>query len=146
MLGFKMISKLVRAKFRVKINSLSAESRIIRVEERRCVGQKRSSDRGVLRWHRVSLLRDEQRATLLAYAFVRGVPYKVVEGKGATPSDAIIGRICEISRSLAWRRISNDDVAPAEAAAKVKSMRLAWRRISNDDVACWMSGVKENAA
>lgn len=118
-----MISKLVRSKFRVKIKSLAEESRIIRLEERRCVGVKRDYDRGVLHWHRVGLLRAEQRATLLAYAFVRGVPYKVIEGKAARPSDAVVKRVCEICRSLAWKSATHDDIAG------------------------WMTtGVKENAA
>jgi hypothetical protein len=118
-----MISKLVRSKFRVKIKSLAEESRIIRVEERRHVGPKRDFDRGVLHWHRVGVLRQEQRATYLAYALVRGVPYATVEKEGAKPSDFVVRRISEICNSLAWRKVSSEDIAS------------------------WMSGIqKENAA
>lgn len=55
---------------RVKIKSLAEEARIIRQEEKRaghpyCHG---------LRDHRVSVVRFESRATLLAYAHLRGKP------------------------------------------------------------------------
>jgi hypothetical protein len=96
------LSKLARAKFRVKIRSLTEEARIIRQEERRCIGQERASDRGVLRGHRVGIVREEQRATLLAYAFVRGVPYRAVEWTAKPLDEAVIGRIMRIINSLAW--------------------------------------------
>jgi hypothetical protein len=96
------ISKIVRAKFRVKIKSLMEESRIIRKEEKRCVGVKRDEDRGCLRWHRVGIVRDEQRATLLALAFLRGVPYRVIEKEGSRPVDK--KAVLRILESLAWKR------------------------------------------
>ncbi len=109
--GSKMkLSKLVRAKFRVKIKSLAEEARIIRQEERRCVGQNRASDRGVLRGHRVGVLREEQRATLLAYAFVRCVPYRVVESTAKPIDELVLGRIMRIINSLAWSHKPSVDV------------------------------------
>ena len=88
---------MIRAKFRVKINSLAAEARIIRREEGKMTpwkgedcengftAMRRESDRGCLTWHRTSVVRDEARKTQLAYAFLRGVPYSVVERNGSKP-------------------------------------------------------------
>lgn len=63
-----------RVYLKVKIKSLAAEARIIRVEE------KRNKDfRARLEFHRKHKVRPEARATLLAYAYIRGIPYKKVE-------------------------------------------------------------------
>lgn len=83
------------AQLRVKVKSLAQEARDIRLEERRAKGRrKREKDGKVipgefrfrddalrlsLRSHRTNEVRNEQRAALLAYAFVRGVPYHKVE-------------------------------------------------------------------
>lgn len=53
---------------KVKIKSLAAEAVIIRLEEKRARGQLRNE----LHQHRVHDVRSEQRAALLAYAFIRG--------------------------------------------------------------------------
>lgn len=98
--------KIVRAKFRVKIKSLAAESKIIRHEEKRLDGQ--SSDRGCLRHHRVSVVRNEQRSTLLAYAYLRGVPYCAVEGRSVKPIDA--KAVCRIVRSLSWSQVEPEKI------------------------------------
>lgn len=60
---------------KVKIKSLSAESRIIRQEELKSRGDLRNS----LRLHRVNDVRHETRATLIAYNFLRGIPYPRTE-------------------------------------------------------------------
>lgn len=70
----KKLSKVNRARFRVKIKSLAEEARIIRHEEKRLLSPQ---DRGCLHAHRVNIVREEQRATLLAYAYARGVPYRL---------------------------------------------------------------------
>lgn len=100
------VSKLVRAKFRVKIKSLAEEARIIRLEEKRCVGVSRDSDRGCLTDHRKRIVRNERRAALLAYAFVRGVPYQVIENAGSKPVDK--KAVLRILVSLAWRNQQSD--------------------------------------
>lgn len=56
---------------KVKIKSLSEESRIIRKEELRSRGDLRT----LLRLHRVNDVRRECRATLIAYNFLRGISY-----------------------------------------------------------------------
>lgn len=86
---------------KVKIKSLAAESGIIRLEERRSLGRRLSDvkydrDGNVrpmwrefigrddalytsLRQHRVIEVRQEQRSSLLAYAFLRGRDYRQCE-------------------------------------------------------------------
>ncbi len=60
---------------KVKLKSLAAESRIIRGLER-----KEMVFRNVLWSHRTGVVRDEARATLLAYGFIRGRSYAQMEG------------------------------------------------------------------
>jgi len=62
---------------KVKIKSLAAEARIIRLEERRA--GKSNTLREQLYRHRTVDVRREQRASLLAYAFLRGRPLSAVE-------------------------------------------------------------------
>ena len=74
---------------RVKIKSLAAESRFIRCEESRALthppedkyGTGYNPDYEELRMHRKDVVGHEARHSLLAYACLRGVPYKVVEPK-----------------------------------------------------------------
>jgi hypothetical protein len=64
---------------RVKIKSLAAEARIIRAEE--ALHPRSSRERQSLSHHRREIVAREQRAALVALAFVRGVPYAAVERK-----------------------------------------------------------------
>lgn len=64
---------------KVKIKSLAEEARIIRKEEGRC--GKDEALRSSLHAHRILDVRGEQRASLLAYAFIRGREYASVEGR-----------------------------------------------------------------
>lgn len=70
---------------KVKIKSLAAEARIIRLEE------SRSTPGGVqqceLHQHRVRDVRHEQRCSLLAYAFLRGRTLAQCEKKSKTQPD-----------------------------------------------------------
>lgn len=82
-----------RRELRVKIKSLAEEARIIRREERRCrdsltrtVGHddQRSAlaaSFASLRSHRVTDVRREARYSLLAYALIRGRPFRMTEPK-----------------------------------------------------------------
>lgn len=63
----------------MKIKSLAAEARIIRQEEK-----KRGPLWGSLYLHRVLEVRPEQRAALLAYAFIRGRSYEQAEAGAKT--------------------------------------------------------------
>ena len=78
---------------KVKIKSLAAEARIIRHDERKALAHGRAAAKlqlssesydgyhtySSLREHRISVVRTEARASVLAYAFIRGRPYRSVE-------------------------------------------------------------------
>ncbi len=70
---------------RVKVKELAQEARFIRLEENREAvknkGLKDTRDFHELNWHRRYHVRPAARAAQLAYAFLRDVPYKVVEPK-----------------------------------------------------------------
>lgn len=63
-------------KLRVKIKSLAEEAKIIRVEERRANQAGDYYLQSSLREHRVGIVRDVSRQTLIAYQYLRGIPYK----------------------------------------------------------------------
>jgi hypothetical protein len=86
------------SKLRVKIKSLAAEAVIIRFEEKKHDGQ--SSTRGMLRGHRIRTVREESRAAQLAFAILRGVPYRVVENKAKKPFPR--KKVIEIARRFSW--------------------------------------------
>lgn len=70
-----------RIHMKVNIKSLAAEARIIRNEERKA---KLNGDYDLLNSlseHRKGYLRKIARESHIAYGFIRGVPYKVIEPK-----------------------------------------------------------------
>ena len=70
---------------KVKIKSLAAEARIIRLEEKR--SKPGSKEQCELHTHRVLDVRKEQRLSLLAYAFIRGRSLDRCERHSATKPD-----------------------------------------------------------
>jgi len=68
---------------KVKIKSLTAEARIIRLEE----GRSRGELRQALRTHRQWDVRREQRATQLAYGYLRGRARRQIEPGARTEPD-----------------------------------------------------------
>lgn len=67
---------------RVKIKSLASEARIIRQEELQFPkGQRDNATYHGLHAHRTGIVRDEARASLLAYGYLRGMPYLRMEAK-----------------------------------------------------------------
>lgn len=60
---------------RIKIKSLAAEAEIIRREAKKTKGMTKWG----LNHHRTSVVRHHSRHNLLAYGFLRGVPYCVME-------------------------------------------------------------------
>lgn len=64
---------------KVKVKSLAAEAGVIRLEERRA--RKNPRLRAELWAHRTGVVRTEARLSLLAYAFLRGRPYRASEPK-----------------------------------------------------------------
>lgn len=64
---------------RVKLKSLAEEARIIKHEERKANKYKDYDLQNSLSVHRKAVVRREARATLLAYQYLRGIPYSVCE-------------------------------------------------------------------
>lgn len=67
---------------KVKIKSLAAESRIIRLESNRSKDPTTKCD---LNNHRVGIVRTEARYSQLAYGFLRGLKYSQLESKTNNP-------------------------------------------------------------
>ena len=66
---------------KVKVMSLAAEAKIIRKQEQLARAHRNRRLRLGLAGHRTGIVRHEARHALLAYAFLRGTPYKTVEAK-----------------------------------------------------------------
>lgn len=62
---------------KIKIASLSEEARIIRAEEKKHIGERHNA----IHNHRVVDVRRAQRATLVAYGYLRGKAYRQIEPK-----------------------------------------------------------------
>lgn len=105
-----------RLYLKIKIKSLTEETRIIRREESkqrelRKVFDTTKSQRANkyfwgLRAHRQVDIREEQRATLLAYAYLRGKTYASVEGnahKGAPAWDRVRAMVSKYGPKEDWR-------------------------------------------
>jgi hypothetical protein len=69
---------------KVKVKSLAAESKIIRLEESRA---KTPEARASLHQHRVGIVRLAARNTLLAYGYLRGRSYRQLEATCERPPD-----------------------------------------------------------
>lgn len=67
------------AYLRIKLKSLAAEARIIRREEKRANEYRDFDLQNSLTLHRKGTVRSEARATLLAYQYLRGIPYAACE-------------------------------------------------------------------
>lgn len=102
---------------KVKIKSLAAEARIIRLEELRAVGGSQLQQELYL--HRIRDVRGEQRSSLLAYAFLRGKTRASCEPKCSTEPD--------------WARVLKlvekfGDVTPAETKRQTSDRLDDWRK------------------
>lgn len=64
---------------KVKIKNLADEARTIRKEERKALDAKDTYQYLQLRNHRISVVRDAARKTLLAYGYIRGRAYRQIE-------------------------------------------------------------------
>lgn len=69
---------------KVKIKSLAAESKIIRLEERRAKAAGRRALRASLQDHRLHVVRSEARHSQLAYAFLRNRELVSIERQGSS--------------------------------------------------------------
>jgi len=98
---------------KVKVCSLAAEASIIRRMERRWKPRWKSHQDQTffgLKSHRTCDVRREQRAALLAYGYLRGRPYRMIEFKCFEPP--VWTRVCEIVRKYG-PLASKEDVAKA---------------------------------
>jgi len=77
-----LFSPYRRQFLKVKIKSLSEESRIIRAEEKKVANVYLM---GQLHWHRTNDVRIESRAAQLAYGYLRGKTLKQVEKSADRP-------------------------------------------------------------
>lgn len=133
---------------KVKIKSLAEEARIIRLEELRAKGRRKSSERRKdmgkgyvqanpdyavihgrdlpllteLHQHRVCDVRQEQRASLLAYAFLRGKTLAACEPKSARSPDW--GRVLKLVEKFG-------DVTSVETKAQVANRLAQWREAAS---------------
>lgn len=113
---------------KVKIKSLTDEARIIRHEETKALcrslpPEMRTKYRdldlyGELRQHRVWDVRREQRASLLAYAFLRGKTLSACEPKSAVSPDWV--RVFQLVLKFG-------PVTPAETKAETDARLREWR-------------------
>jgi hypothetical protein len=92
---------------RVRVKELGKEATFIRHEENKIKGKQKITDDPLsqefwkLRSHRTNEVRNAARAAQLAYAFLRGKPYRSVERKSLTP-DYLMFRIKdEVKRLVA---------------------------------------------
>lgn len=97
-----------KTQLKIKIKSLAAEATIIRMEERKLPRLRdltpeqredagnvaRVAERADLVEHRKGVVRNEARSALLAYGYIRGRPYPLIEEKFYEAPD--VARIAEI--------------------------------------------------
>lgn len=87
---------------KIKIVNLADEAKTIRKEE--------AKTSGMVKWrlqdHRKTIVRDAARANLLAYAYLRGIPYSAVEAQN-TRKEIDWPRVRRIVRSFGG---NSDDV------------------------------------
>ena len=83
---------------KVKIKSLAAEAKIIRLEEVRAGLHNDLRLREELWQHRTTDLRREQRVSMLAYAFLRGQPLSETEKKSKTRNSIDWKRVLKLSQ------------------------------------------------
>jgi len=82
---------------RVKIKSLAEEAKIIRHAERYANKCGDYTVQNKLRNHRVTTVRKATRNTLLAYQYLRGIPYAAIERpNSSTPDWKEVERMCKV--------------------------------------------------
>ena len=92
---------------RVRIKELAQEAVFIRIEERRAKARKSWEEHARLHDHRVNAVRPAARSAQLAYAYLRGIPYRAVERSAKTTPDWK-----EVQRLVRkFSQVSGDDLA-----------------------------------
>lgn len=103
---------------KIKIMSLAAEARIIRREEHRWPGP--SDIRNGLHLHRICDVRNEARASLLAYGYLRGRPYAAVEDAKVAdsfPRQQALAKAAVIATRFGQQAVSKDAMKDWVAAS-----------------------------
>lgn len=116
---------------KVKIKSLAAEAKIIRLEEKRVLGYKKSDTTLYLslRSHRTNEVRREQRAAMLAYGFIRGRTYRQVEKCGKVSG-------IRHQNHPDWNRVR-------QLAEKFGGLPYKTRTVTHEELTAWHIGMKE---
>lgn len=133
----EVVMKDDRLFLKMKIKSLADEARTIRKEELKLKGtQKRETQmkRESLYLHRTKDVRWEQRATLLAYAFIRGRPYKEVENHVLYPIwEPQLKRIAAMVRK--YGSLEHRNTPEATVVQKIKDWTgLYWTQEQIDEI------------
>lgn len=117
-----------RAELRVKIKNLADEARTIRVEEERALARGQVNLYRRLRLHRIDVVRPAARVALLAYALIRGVPYRRIEPTAVDlPPFAEVRKQAERFGLYAARRFGPKLIPVNAAAAVAQDARFdAW--------------------
>lgn len=106
---------------KIKIKSLAAEARIIRVEEAKAKKARKTELLSSLAEHRRGKLRQAARESYLVYAFLRGVPYWVVEKPGSSKPNWD-----EVEKAIKRFRSFNN-WTPLHEIDKLKNELKEWR-------------------
>ena len=93
---------------KVKLLSLAAEAKIIRKQEQLARHHRDRIRRLGLAGHRTGIVRHEARHALLAYAYLRGTPYKTVEAKCHGNSKPDFGKVRNSLEKYIWARRYDD--------------------------------------
>jgi hypothetical protein len=101
---------------KIKAKSLAVEATIIRQEEAKYLDRRPGSVWWWLNYHRIVQLRQEARATHLAYSFLRGRAYRQVENKCHTQPD--------------WQRVTQ--LVKKYGDAKLLATLDDWRKIGHN--------------
>lgn len=108
---------------KVKIKSLAAEAKIIRSEERKAGPVLRYT----LAEHRKGIVREVARESLLAYGFLRGLPYSRIETQNSSEPDwdSVMKMIHRFG--AVWDSVGEETKeAFAERQAAERSAAAAW--------------------
>lgn len=109
---------------KVKIMSLAAEARIIRHQERLWLNRARAAKKVEhqgehrslfwgLRNHRIEMVRREARSALLAYGYLRGRPYRVMEATCFEAPDRI--KVAELVMRFGGKGLKDEIQAAIKA-------------------------------
>lgn len=107
-------------KLRINIKSLAAEARFNRLEKHRA---STGSIKQQLDLHRTGPLRQEARVSQLAYAFLRGVPYRVVESSVRDPNN--MEYVCRLVSKKLQRLTGSSDTDVLREWFTAKAAKVA---------------------